>query len=109
MINTKGLRPTAVLAALYNASQPLGIGMLHFDRKRMTEDEAAAELKFDDDHAKMFPHVKETRGATYFDYLKGRVMKVDLKDPDGFDEFLYDRDNGPGSAQRAIASIEAAA
>ena len=37
----------------------------------------------------------------YFDYLYGRVMKVDLS-KDTFDPFLYDRDNGQGAAERAI-------
>jgi len=30
------------------------------------------------------------------------VMKVDFSDDKGFDERLYDRDNGHGAAQRAI-------
>lgn len=40
-------------------------------------------------------------GITYFDYLKGRVMKVDLCGNE-FDPWLYDRDNGRGAAARAI-------
>ena len=43
---------------------------------------------------------------TYFDYLYGRVLKVDLSG-DGFDERLYDRDCGEGAAQRAVDSIRA--
>ena len=39
---------------------------------------------------------------SYFDYLKGRVMKVDLSEDDGFEEWLYDRDNGEGAAQSAL-------
>lgn len=41
---------------------------------------------------------------TYFDYLNGRVMKVDLSG-DSFDERLYDRDNDLGSAQKVIDSL----
>jgi len=78
----------AVLAALYNASQPLGLGFLQATPKDMTLKEAAAELE----------------RYTYFDYLKGRVMKVDLK-TDMLDPWGYDRDNGPGAAQRAIDTI----
>lgn len=37
----------------------------------------------------------------YFDYLQGRVMKVDLAG-DELDPRLYDRDNGEGAARRAI-------
>ena len=78
----------AALAALYNASQPLGMGILHFDPRPMTIEEAAKLLE----------------QSTYFDYLKGRVMKVDLSG-DEFDPWLYDRDNGEGAAARALASI----
>lgn len=41
-----------------------------------------------------------------FDYLEGRVLKVNLSNDDGFEEWLYDRDNGNGAAQRAIDSIK---
>lgn len=89
MVNIKGLNKAEVLAALYNNSKPLGLGFLHFDEKDMTVAEAEELLK----------------QTTYFDYLKGRVMKVDLSSDDGFDEWLYDRDNGNGSAQRVIEKL----
>jgi len=41
----------------------------------------------------------------YFDYLNGKVMKLSLKSDDEFDEWGYDRDNGQGSAQRAISEL----
>ena len=41
----------------------------------------------------------------YFDYLYGRIMKVDLS-RDYFDPRLYDRDNGPGAAERAIQRLK---
>lgn len=89
MVSTKGLRKSAVLAALYNASKPQGLGFLEFDPAPMSEKEAEELLKY----------------GTYFDYLKGRIMKVDLRDDDEFDERLYDRDNGLGAAQRVINHI----
>lgn len=91
-ISTKGLSKAAVLAALYNASRPLGMGFLQYDPKPMTEEEAAALIGHD-------PH-------PHFDYLKGRVMKVWLDD-DGFESRSYDRDNGDGAAQRAIDELRA--
>ena len=91
MVSTKGLRKSAVLAALYNASKPQGMGFLEFDPAPMTEKEAEELLKY----------------GTYFDYLKGRIMKVDLKNDDEFDERLYDRDNGLGAAQIVINHIRA--
>lgn len=42
--------------------------------------------------------------GTYFDYLYGRVLKVDLSG-NAFDEHLYERDNGVGSASRALAPL----
>ena len=86
-INIKGKRAKA-LAALYNASQPLGMGFLHFNPTPMTENEAEEILK----------------KQTYFDYLSGRVMKVDLSGDEFYPGF-YDRDNGQGAARRALDSI----
>ena len=45
--------------------------------------------------------------TTYFDYLYGRVLKVDLKGDDGFEEWLYDRDNGEGAAQQSLDDYRA--
>lgn len=86
MVNISGISKGKVLAALYNASHPLGMGFLHYDPIPMTEGEADELLKC----------------CTYFDYLKGRVMKVDLSNDSEFDERLCDRDNGIGAAQRVI-------
>ena len=77
-----------ILAALYNASRPLGMGILHFTSKDMTS-ERAEELIASQD---------------YFDYVQGRVMKVDLTG-DSLDPSLYDRDNGEGAAERALAHM----
>lgn len=89
MVDIKGLNKAEVLAALYNNSKPIGLGFLHFDAKDMTVAEAEELLK----------------QATDFDYLKGRVMKVNLSSDDGFEEWLYDRDNGNGAAEKAISSL----
>lgn len=85
MLNLKGLNRAQALAALYNASRPQGMGFLHYNPTPMTEAEA-------EDHLSK---------SKYFDYLNGRVMKLDM----GRNEIeprLYDRDNGEGAAQRAI-------
>jgi hypothetical protein len=87
MIDLKGRDKAEVLAKLYNASRPLGMGFFHYDPAPMRTEEARALLE---------------SGQTYFDYLKGRVMKVDLG-RDQLDPRLYDRDNGQGAAERAIA------
>lgn len=89
-ISLVGLNKAAVLAALYNASKPQGMGFMHYDPKPMTQEEAEALLA----------------QTTDFDYLKGRVMKVNLKSDDEFDSWGYDRDNGQGAAERAIADLQ---
>ena len=45
--------------------------------------------------------------TTYFDYLYGKVMKVDLS-KDSFNPFLYDRDNFPGAALQIIRGLRTA-
>jgi len=89
-ISIVGLDKAEVLAALYNAARPQGLGFLHYDPAPMTHQEAEALL----------------RQTTYFDYIKGRVLKVDLSG-DEFDPSLYDRDNGQGAAERVIAALRA--
>lgn len=88
MIDISNKDKAAVLAALYNNSKPLGMGRLQFDPAPMTVEEARVELQTE----------------TYFDCLKGRVMKVNLSG-DAFDPWLYDRDNGAGAAERALQGI----
>lgn len=90
MVSTKGLTPAAVLAALYNASKPQGMGFLQYNPTPMSEQEAAGLLE-------------KTR---YFDYLMGRVMKVSIPEAGGdLEPRLYDRDNGDGAAHRAIEAL----
>lgn len=88
-INLKGLNKADVLAALYNASKPQGMGFMQYDPRPMTREQAQILLD---------------EGQTDFDYLIGRVMKIKLSgnelDPQG-----YDRDNGRGTAERAISSL----
>jgi len=87
-VSIKGLSKAAVLAALYNAAKPQGLGFLHYDATAMTVREAEELLK----------------KGNYFDYLKGRVMKIKI-DGDELDSWLYDRDNGQGAAEKAIAAL----
>lgn len=91
-MNIKGLDKAEVLAALFNASRQQGMGFLDSRGGRdMTKERAAEILKITED----------------FDYLDGRVMKISL-DRDEVETRLYDRDNGQGAAERAIAHLVAA-
>ncbi len=85
-MDIRNLDKARVLKALYNRSRPQGMGMFHYDPKPMTDEEARKVLDC---------------GQTYFDYLKGRVLKVDLKG-DYLETALYDRDLGQGAAEYAI-------
>ena len=87
-ISLEGLSKAKVLAGLYNASRPLGMGFMQYDPAPMTEEEAASILE----------------GQKHFDYLKGRVMKMDLSG-DSLDPWGYDRDNGVGAAQVVIGVL----
>lgn len=87
-INISCLDKAEVLAALYNNARPQGLGFLHYTPEDMSTQEAEELL----DEQK------------YFDYLYGRVMKVNLTGST-FDSRLYDRDNGDGAALRAIQHL----
>jgi len=77
-----------VLAALYNNARAQGMGLLHFNPQPMTTKEASELLD----------------ESQYFDYLKGRVMKINLG-TDVLRSHLYDRDNGHGAAREAIKHL----
>lgn len=89
MLNIKDLNKAEVLKALYDHTHVQGMGFMQAVPDSFVTVEHCEEL---------------LRETTYFDYLYGKVLKVDLSG-DEFDERLYDRDNGPGAARRAIATL----
>lgn len=90
MIDISGLDHADVVRVLYDAAKPQGMGFLHYTPERMAKQEASDLLTEND----------------YFDYCKGRVMKVKIRGTE-FNEWLYDRDNGPGAAATAIDGLRA--
>ena len=79
-----------VLRVLYDNARTQGMGLFHYmPGNNMTKAEALECLK----------------NGTYFDYLKGRVMKVDLS-KDELDTRLYNRDNGVDAAEKAIKTLD---
>lgn len=93
MINISGLSKAEILAALYNAASPNGFGFVQSAATPgdMTVLEAQQELKY----------------SLHFDYLHGRVLKIDLVG-DELNPRLYDRDNGgDGTAERIIERLRA--
>lgn len=90
MVNIEGKSKAKVLKALYDHSHVQGMGFLQAVPEGTVTIERCEKL------------LKET---TYFDYLYGRVLKVDLSGNE-FEERLYDRDCGRGAAQRAVDSVK---
>lgn len=89
MIDIKGIDKAELLVELYNNSRKQGMGVFEPNVRISVDD--AREL------------LKKTKS---FDYLYGKVMKVDLSKDDEFDEWLYDRDNGEGKAQSVVAKLK---
>lgn len=89
MICIKGLPKDMLLMTLFNHSHQQGMGCLDpLGGHPMTIATAASDV------AKSSPHL-------YFDYVHGRVLKVDLSG-DYLDDRLYDRDNYQGATRDAI-------
>jgi hypothetical protein len=89
MVDYTGFSKEEALIALYNRARPQGMGVFQYVPGSMSLDLAKKLLK----------------DSTYFDYIYGRVLKVDLRNDGYFDERLYDRDNGFGAAQYAIDEL----
>ncbi|KTD56221.1 hypothetical protein [Legionella shakespearei] len=92
-IDIKGIDKATLVAELFNNSKPLGL--VFFAAKSNTKMTAENAQKYLD------------KGQTYFDYLEGRVMKIDVSG-DEMDPWGYDRDNGQGSANNVVEAIRKA-
>lgn len=97
-IDISQMDKAAVLAALYNRARPLGMGMLQFKPGDMSVEQARTIMT--DGDSSDYPSANEPQ-TTYFDYLHGRVMKINLAG-DVLRTGCYDRDNGEGAAEQAL-------
>jgi hypothetical protein len=95
-IDISKLDKAEVLAALFNASKQQGMGFL--------DESGAVPMTVEDARQYTSGISTVNRGGQYYDYLRGRVMKVDLG-KDTLNPQLYDRDNGQGAAERALAPL----
>lgn len=95
MVNISGLSKAQVLAALVNSSKLQGNSWLDPKANKTMSVSDAQEI------------IDSRQDYLYFDYVWGRVIKCDLTGEE-FSESLYDRDIGPGSAQKVIAALRAA-
>lgn len=95
-IDISKLDKAEVLAALYNASKMQGVSFLACERRGDMTKERAQEY---------IDECFKTPGRNlYFDYLNGRVMKINLG-KDLLDVRFFDRDNGDGAAARALEPL----
>lgn len=101
-ISIKGINKAELFAALYNSSRPLGLGFLHYTPEDMTVKEAENYIKGEDGDD--VGTAELTGRNLYFDYVKGRVMKVDLEG-DELRTDLYNRDNGEGAAEDIVEKL----
>ena len=91
-----------VLACLYNASHIQGLGFL-------SPDGAGPDDMTLEEAEKILENCYAQDIRCYFDYLKGRVMKINLGGKGTIVELdfrLYDRDNGQGAGERACKGLE---
>lgn len=93
-VDITGLTKAEVLAALFNATAPGGMGFLQAvsGPKVMTIEDAEEIL---------------ASSMTYFDYVYGRCLKLDLSQDNSFDPWGFDRENGQGAAQKVIDRLRA--
>jgi len=88
-MNISKLNKSKVLAALFNRAKPLGLGFIHYQPAHIMDEKEAEQM---------------LSAGTYFDYVEGRLMKVDLSG-DELNTSLYNRDNGPMAAEQAIEQM----
>jgi hypothetical protein len=88
-IDIRGIDKAELLAALYNRSKPLVLGFLEATQDDMTVDQARKVIV---EHGFMF------------NYLNGRVMKIDLS-RDALFSSRYDRDLGDGAARSIVDAL----
>ena len=85
MLTIKEGKKAETLLVLYNNAKKQGLGLLNYKSSELTIDNTK-KLLCDE---------------TYFDYLNGKVLKIDLETNE-LDPTLYDRDNGNGLCERVL-------
>ena len=94
-VNFDGIDPAVLVHALYHATRPLGMGVLH-----NVDSLTVADVRRD----------LEAYGESNprFDYYRGRPLKLTLDlTAREFEANLYDRDAGPGAASQVVARLRA--
>lgn len=92
-IDIRNFDKAAVLAALYNRASPMGAGFMAHEEGSMSVQEAQELI--DNHHS----------SRLWFDYLKGRAMKVDITG-DELRAGNYDSYYGAGAAEAVLKALE---
>ena len=104
-IDVSDINPAELLAGLYNRSfvNPDGMGVFQMKPGNMAIEQAQEYLdgKIESDY---IGQALERNGNRYFDYLNGRVMRVEINGKT-LRTGLYDRDLGQGAAQSVADAI----
>lgn len=95
-IDIKGLDPAMVLIVLYRYAKPFGLGFLHYRQDHELSLEEAREV--------LSQARKSSDENPYIDYLHGRLLKVEIGG-ETLNATCYDRDNGYGMAEAALATL----
>ncbi len=95
-VNISGVDKAGLLRGLFYRAKPQGLGFLQvrYCESLLTDNPEPRDLLSDSD-------VEQILERGYVDYLKGRVMKIDISG-DSVDTFLYNRDNGEDAAEEII-------
>lgn len=101
MLNIKGLDKAEVLYSLWHNSHAQGMSFLGLPQKEFTLERAQELIK----ERGYDPEGENRPNCLYFDYVDGHVIKCNITG-DEFDERLYERDCGEGSALKAIEYVE---
>jgi hypothetical protein len=88
-IDVSDLDLAKVLAALYNAATPWGMGFMDYEKEPMTELNAREILA----------------ARKVFDYLKGRAIKLNFANPSAVDTERYNSRNGQGAAEAIVYNL----
>ncbi len=104
-LDVSDIKPEDLLAALYNAVSPSGMGFLQARPGDMTPEQASALLNGDEQESDYpIDRCRKKGKPAYFDYLYGRCLKVEINGKT-LRTGLYDRDYGQGAAQRVVDSV----
>ena len=91
-VDITGIDKAELLSALFNGSKQQGIGFLSArGRSNVSRDDSVSIIA--------------ARTDLYFDYLYGRVLKVDLNENPMWTG-LYNRDNGDQAAEKIIERLK---